>query len=302
MDRIHAMTTFVSVVDSGSISAAARRMNTSTSGVSRTISMLESRLNVNLLIRTTRALRLTDAGSVFYDECRRILTDIERIELLATGTHTAPRGPLTVTAPALLGKMYVVPILTEYLRLCPEVDIDCRLDDRVINLISEGVDVAIRVGELPDSSAQAIQVGKLRRVVCATPAYFAQHGMPHKPKDLAEHVTIHAAGLLGLPEWRFLVDSTPVGVRLRPRLTTSTTESAIAAVKSGFGIASLYAYQVDEALRNGELEIALAEYEPRPLPIHIVHREGMYAAQKVRAFIDLAIKRLRFEDSLNGRL
>jgi DNA-binding transcriptional LysR family regulator len=299
MDRIHAMTTFVSLVDSGGFSAAARRLGTSTSGVSRTIAMLEARLNVSLVARTNRKFQLTDAGRAFYEDAHRILAELERIELLAAGTHAAPRGALTVTAPQLFGKMYVAPVVTEYLTRYPEVHVHCWLVDRVVSLLNEGVDVAIRVGELPDSSEQAIGVGKLRRVVCATPAYFAQHGVPQKPEDLAHHVTIHAAGLFGPPQWRFMTGTTQVGVHLEPRLTTTTTDSVIDAVKSGFGIASLYSYQIEKALQTGELEIALADYEPRPLPVHVVHREGRYAAQKVRNFIDLVVERLRSMDALN---
>ncbi len=294
------MTTFVFVVDGGGISAAARRMDTSISVVSRTLSLLETRLNVSLMIRTTRKIRLTDAGLAFYEDCRRILAQIARVDQLAIGARDDPRGPLTVTAPALFGKTYVAPVVTEYLALCPEVDINCWFVDRVVNLANEGVDVAIRVGELPDSSAQAIGVGKVRRVVCAAPAYFAQHGVPLKPEDVAHHTTIHTAGLFAASEWPFMIDSTPARIRLQPRLTTSTTESAIIAAKSGFGIASLFSYQIEEELRVGKLQIALADYELRPLPVHVVHREGKYATRKVRAFIDLVVERLRSIDSLNG--
>lgn len=293
------MRTFATVVESKGFTAAARKLDISLSVVSRIITELESHLGVRLLTRTTRMVRPTETGMIYYENCKRILGEIDEAELTAAGTHAAPRGQLVLTAPVLFGARHVTPIVVEYLQRYPEVDVNCLWLDRNVNFIDEGVDVGIRIGELPSSSMQAIPVGRVRRVVCAAPSYLAQHGVPTKPEDLLAHTLIHTTGISTLPEWRFMAQGVLKPLRFGPRLATSTNDSAIAAAVAGFGMARVLSYQVAAEVLSGKLQVVLADCEPPPLPIHVIHREGRHAMQKVRAFLDLAIARLRAETSLN---
>ncbi|MET0406502.1 MAG: LysR substrate-binding domain-containing protein [Cystobacter sp.] len=293
------MTTFVSVVETGGISSAARKLEVSPSVVSRMVTELEEHLGVRLLTRTTRLVRLTDAGSAYFENCRRILGELDEAEQSVTGAHSAPRGPLHVTAPVLFGKAYVMPIVLDYLARYPEVDLNCWFLDRVVNMIDEGIDVGIRIGELPSSSLQAVRVGQVRRVLCAAPAYLERQGVPRTPGDLTHHTTLSVNNISQAPEWRFSAEDDPVVMRPRPRLTTTTVDSAIAAAVAGFGITRLLSYQVASPLREGALRLILEDFEPPALPIHVIHREGRHASRKVRAFLDLAIETLRSDDSLN---
>lgn len=298
MDRLQAMTTFVAVVDCGGFASAARKLNQSPPVVTRAVAELEERLGLRLLTRTTRVVRVTDAGDRFAEDCRRILADIEEAETAATGAHAAPRGTLTITAPVLFGQLHVTPILVSYLQQFPEVDARCLFLDRVVNLVEEGIDVAVRIGELPDSSLRATRVGRVRRVLVAAPGYLAAHGWPQRPEDLADHAIVSASGVSPLPEWRFNDGGKPLIQRLQPRLRTTTNDSAIAAAVAGLGITRLLSYQVADQLRSGALQMLLRDFETAPLPVQVVHLEGQRAAQKVRAFIDLAVDRLRDDAAL----
>jgi len=299
MDRLQAMTTFVAVVDSGGFASAARKLNLSPPVVTRAVAELEERLGLRLLTRTTRVVRVTDAGARFADDCRRILGDIEEAETAATGTHAAPRGTLTLTAPVLFGHLYVTPILVDYLQRFPEVDAQCLFLDRIVNVVEEGIDVAVRIGELPDSSLQATRVGRVRRVLVAAPAYLTAHGMPQRPEALAEHTIISASGITPVPEWRFNDGGKPLLQRLHARMRTTSNDSAIAAAVAGLGITRLLSYQVAAHLKTGALQVVLEDFEPAPLPVHVVHHEGRRATQKVRSFIDLAVQTLRTDSALN---
>jgi DNA-binding transcriptional LysR family regulator len=216
-----------------------------------------------------------------------------------SGLHSSPRGRLTITGPVLFGSMYVTPIVTEYLTRYPEVSASCLFLDRVVNLLDEGVDVAVRIGELPDSTMQAIRVGQVRRVICAAPDYLAKHGIPTSPDDLHSHTIVSASSVTPNPEWKLLEKGEPRSIRLQARMITTTNDSAVAAAVSGFGLTRLLSYQVAEHLRNGKLKTVLPEFEPAALPVHVVHREGRQAPQRVRAFLDLAIERLRQDAALN---
>jgi DNA-binding transcriptional LysR family regulator len=293
------MKTFVTVVESGGFTPAARKLDVSLSVVSRIVTELEAHLGVRLLTRTTRLVRPTATGAAYYENCRRILAEIDEAELATTGAHTAPRGKLAITASVLFGRRFVTPIVVEYLRRYPEVDVDCLLIDRNVSFVDEGIDVGIRIGQLPSSSLQAIPVGRVRRVVCAAPEYLARHGVPATPDDLARHTVIQTTGISTLPEWRFMRDGEIAPVRLTPRMATSTNDSAIAAAVSGFGLAGVLSYQIADEVRDGKLRIVLDEFEQPPLPIHVIHREGRHAMYKVRAFIDLAVDTLRGTASLN---
>ena len=192
-----------------------------------------------------------------------------------------------------------MPIALDYLTRYPEVDLSCWFIDRVVNLVDEGLDVGVRIGELPNSSLQASRVGRVRRVVCASPAYLAKHGVPAKPDDLANHATILSSGVSASPEWRFNAKQDQIVTALHPRMTTTTNDSAIAAAVAGFGIARVLSYQVANQLRDGSLQIILEEFEPPALPVNVIHREGRHATQKVRAFLDLVIDTLRGDARLN---
>src|ERR1700754_386337 len=218
MDRLHAMAIFVAVVDEGGFAAAARKMKLSPPVATRAVTELEEVMGVRLLTRTTRVVRVTEVGARYANDCRRILSDVTETEEAATGSHGAVRGRLVVSSSTMFGRMRVVPVVTEYLRRYPDTEVECRFLDRVVNMMDEGVDVAIRIGPLQDSSYQALPVGQVRRVVCASPAYLRQHGTPLTPADLAQHVLISAVGVTPSPDWRFAGAEEPDTVRVRPRL------------------------------------------------------------------------------------
>ena len=293
MDRLHLISTFVAVVDAGGFAGAARKLNISPPVVTRAINELEAHLGVRLLTRTTRVVRVTEAGARYAEDCRQILAQLNEADEAAGGLHASPRGKLTVTAPVGFGALYVTPVVTEYLSIYPEVNVSCWFMDRVVNMLDEGVDIAVRIGELPDSSMQAIRVGKMRLRVCTTPGYLALHGTPATPEDLERHAIIAASGATSTSEWRMSRQGVPGVVKLHPRLVATTSDTAIAAALTGFGLTNVLHYKVEDHLREGRLTTVLGDYEPPPLPVHVLHREGRHASQKARAFIDLAVERLR---------
>jgi DNA-binding transcriptional LysR family regulator len=297
-DRLHLMTVFTAVVDASGFAGAARKLGISPPAVTRAVAELEKQLGVRLLTRTTRAVRVTEAGSRYVEDCRRILADLAAADESVSGLHGAPRGHLLLTAPVLFGAKHVMPIVTEYLNRYPDVSASCRFVDRVVNLMDEGVDIAVRIGELPDSSMKAVRVGKVRRVVCASPGYLEAHGVPQMPGDLTAHSIVAASGVSPTPDWRFVDKGTPLVVKVRARLSTTSNDSAIAAAIAGFGLTRLLSYQIAEPLREGRLKVVLSEFEAAPMPVHLVHHEGRYTSQKARAFIDLAVERLRADPAL----
>lgn len=299
MDKFNLITIFVAVVDTNGFAGAARKLNISPPAVTRAINELENQLDVRLLTRTTRTVRVTDAGARYVEDCRRIIAELVDADESVGGSHGIPRGRLTLTAPMLFGAKFVTPIVTEYLQRYPEVGASCLFLDRVVNMMDEGVDVAIRIGELPDSSMQAIRVGQVRRVICGSPAYLKKHGLPKKPDELQDHSIISASSAMTSPEWKLMVNGEQRTIKLQSRLNTTTNDSAIAAALNGFGLTRLLSYQVAEYLRDGQLKTVLGECEPTMLPIHVVHREGRHASPKARAFIDLAVERLRANTALN---
>lgn len=298
MNHFHLLSTFIAVVDAQGFAGAARKLNMSPPAVTRAINELEAHLGLRLLTRTTRTVRVTDAGERYAQDSRRILAELHEADDSVSGLHAAPRGRLTITAPVLFGSMYVTPVVTEYLGRYPAVSASCLFLDRIVNLLDEGVDVAVRIGELPDSSMQAIPVGQVRRVICAAPAYLAQHGTPRTPDDLHQHSMISVSREMTQPEWRLSKDGAMHNIRLSPQLITTTNDSAITAAVGGFGLTRLLSYQVAEHLRTGRLTAVLTDYEPPALPIHVLHREGRQAPQRVRAFLDLITERLRADVTL----
>jgi DNA-binding transcriptional LysR family regulator len=299
MDKLQAMAVFLAVADEEGFAAAARKMNISPPVVTRAVSDLEQLMGVRLLTRTTRVVRVTDVGARYANDCRRILADVDETEEAATGTHGSVRGRLLITAPVLFGRMYVRPIVIEYLQRYPETEVECRFLDRVVNMMDEGIDVAIRIGPLQDSSYQATRVGQVRRVVCASPDYLKRHGAPATPADLAQHTVISTLGLTPSPDWRFMRGSEPTIVRVRPRLTVMSNDEAIASALDGFGITRVASYMVAQHLSSGRLVEVLRDDETAILPVHVMQHEGLHAAQKVRAFLDMTIKELRGSNAVS---
>jgi DNA-binding transcriptional LysR family regulator len=293
LDRLHLINIFVAVVDHQGFAGAARKLSLSPPAVTRAINELETHLGVRLLNRSTRVVKVTESGERYADQCRVILAQLNEADASASGLNSSPRGRLTLTAPVGFGAMYVTPVVTEYLSRYPEVTASCWFMDRVVNLLDEGVDVGIRIGHLPDSSMQAIRVGSMRLLVCATPAYLEAHGEPGTPDDLDQHIIIAASGPSSTSEWRMSNQGAPSIVKLQPRLITSTSDAAIAAALTGIGLTTMLAYKVAEHLREGRLKTVLDDFEPPALPVHVLHREGRHASQKARSFIDLAVERLR---------
>lgn len=299
MDRFSEMQIYIAVAESEGFSAAARRLNISPPVVTRAVAELEARLGVKLLNRTTRYVRTTEAGQRYLEDARRVLMAADEADEAAIGVNAEPRGHLTVTAPVLFGRMYVMPGIVDYLQKYPDTEISAMFVDRVVNLMEEGVDVALRIGELSDSSFKALRVGTVRRLLCASPDYIEQHGIPCTPEDLSKHKIIVASNLGSTIEWRFTRDIKAFSVRIKPRLTVTSNDSAIEAAVNGVGIARLLSYQIAPELEQEKLKIIMAEYEAPSLPVHIVHREGRHASTKIRSFIDLMASRLRANKSLN---
>jgi len=293
MDQIHLMNVFVAVAEEESFAAAARRMDLSPAAVTRAISALEERLGVKLLLRTTRSVRLTEAGRRYLDDTLNILASITDANEAAAGVNALPKGNLAVTASVLFGKTFVMPCIVRYLRAYPEVDVSAYFLDRVVNLVDEGMDVAVRIGHLPDSGLKALQVGQVRRVLCASPAYLAKNGVPQHPADLLRHTILAASAITPRVDWKFGAPDDPTMVRMKPRLTVSSNDGAIGAALEGLGICRLLSYQVADELADGKLKIVLAPFEEAPLPVHVVHRESKYGSSKVRNFIDMLVDHLR---------
>lgn len=297
MDRLQLMTVFVAVAEEQSFAGGARRLNMSPPAVTRAIAALEDRLGIKLLTRTTRYVRVTDAGQRYLEDARRIINEVDEADEAAAGINAEPRGQLAVTAPVLFGKLFVLPGIVDYLQRYPDMEISAVFLDRIVNLLEEGFDVGIRIGELPDSSMKAIRVGTIRRIVCASPAYLAKHGMPDKPADLANHLVVAASAVSPAIEWKF---AEGLVVRVKPRLTVTSNDSAIAAVLLGMGVTRLLSYQIASYQASGQLQTILSKFEPEPLPIHVIHREGHYASAKVRSFVDLMVAKLRSDQALNS--
>lgn len=295
MDRLDTMRVFVAVAEEQGFASAARRLAMSPPAVTRAVSALEERIGTRLFHRTTRIVRLTEAGTRFLSDCKRILGEIEEAEASAAGSHAEPAGELALTASVMFGRMFVAPLLLDFLAQHPRVTMRTLFVDRIVDLLEEGLDVAVRIAHLPDSSLTARQVGSVRRVVCASPAYLEAHGKPRTPADIARFDTIAFSTVAMRDEWTFAAAAT---IRPPARLIVNTNEVAIAAAVAGYGLARVLSYQIAPELRAGRLKIVLAEFEPPPLPIHIVHLEGRRAAAKVRAFVDFAVDRLRADPSL----
>jgi DNA-binding transcriptional LysR family regulator len=293
MDRLDAMSILLAVVDAGSLSAAARRLGTPLPTVSRKVAELEAHLHTRLLHRTTRQLALTEAGAAYVAACRRILDDVGEAERIATGEYAAPKGELAVTAPIVFGRLHIVPVVAEFLAQYPEIRIRLLLTDRVVHLMEEQIDVALRIGELPDSTLVASRVGTVRSVVCGSPAYLAQHGVPARPEALAVHDCISFDVLESRRAWVFGEGKSTLSVPVISRLEVNTAEAAIAAATLGVGLVRVLSYQVADAVGDGTLRVVLEDHEPAPLPVSLVHKGQTPLPRKLRVFLDFAAPRLQ---------
>ena len=296
MDRIEAMRVFVAALDEGSLAGAGRRLNRSPAAVSRAIAFLENHVGAELLHRTTRSLRLSEAGERYAAACRRILTDLEEADLSALDERSAPRGTLTVSAPPISGEEILRPVIDAYLRAYPAVCVNLVLLDRHTNLVEEGIDVALRVGQLPDSSLIAVRVGgDVRRVIAAAPRYLDAHPRIEEPADLAKHQIVTTTHF-GHDTWVFPPApgaTVARSVHFKPRLVVNSVRTALASAVEGLGVTRLYTYHVAPSVLDGSLRIVLRDAEPPPLPVHLITPQGRTATPKVRAFLDFAAPRLK---------
>ena len=290
MDRIDAMQAFVAVADLHGFAPAARKLGLSASGVTRLIAALEDRLGARLLQRTTRSVTLTDIGTRYLERARRILADVEEAEGSAEGERTRPSGRLVVSAPVGFGRLHVSSVMSAYLKRYPEVFGELRLADRIVNLVEDGVDLAVRIGHLPDSSLVARHVGEMRRIVVASSDYLRQRGEPDTPEAIASHETIQFGAVTASPDWRFVEEGHEIRVACMPRFTTNSADAAIQYAEQGGGLTRVLAYQAAEAIKAGRLKIVLAKFEQPPLPIHVVYPTSRLLSAKVRTFIDLVIE------------
>ncbi|PLP59933.1 LysR family transcriptional regulator [Mesorhizobium loti] len=293
MDRLGSMSLFVTVVEAGSLSAAGRSLGMPLATVSRRLSDLEKHLGTRLLARSTRRLELTEAGRSYLAACRRILEEVEEAEQTAAGEYSQARGELVVTAPIVFGRLHVLPVVVDFLAAYPEVDVRLTQSDTLRRLVEEHIDLAVRIGQLPDSSMIAIRVGSIRRVACASPDYLGAHGVPKTPHELSVHHCVTVERLALPAAWTFTERQREIAVPVRSRLTINTAEAAIDAATAGVGIARVLSYQVADAVRSGTLQLILEDFEPEPWPVSLVHAGRGLLPLKLRAFLDFAAPRLR---------
>jgi DNA-binding transcriptional LysR family regulator len=294
MDRLEAMSILLTAVEAGSLSAAARRLGTPLATVSRKVSDLEAHLKTRLFIRTSRKLALTDAGRSYVEACRRILEEVTEAERAAAGEYSAPKGDLIVTAPAVFGRLHVLPVVTAFLKSYGDINVRLVLADRIVNLLEDHIDLAVRIGSLSDSGLVATRVGAIRQVVCASPAYFAARGVPARPAELGAHDCITSDGLLSPDAWRFPAGRSTATVAVRSRLVVNSAEAAVDAAIAGLGVTRVLSYQAADAIRAGTLAIVLQDFEPAPWPVSLVYPgSGRLLPLKLRAFLDFASPRLK---------
>jgi DNA-binding transcriptional LysR family regulator len=293
MDRLDAMAILVAAVDGGSLSAASRALGMPLATVSRKVADLEAHLRTQLVVRTSRKLALTEAGRAYVAASRRILDEVDDAERAASGEYRVLRGHLTITAPIMFGRLHVEPVVLDFLKAYPDVTVRLMLADHVVNLIEDHIDVAIRIGKLPDSSMVAARLGAVGWVACASPQYLAARGTPETPAALDGHDCIMFEGLYSNNLWRFGRGAQEVTVAIRPHFAVNSADAAIAAASNGAGITRVLAYQVREAVAAGTLRLILRPFEPEPLPVHLVYAAQSQIALKLRAFLDFAAPRLK---------
>ena len=295
MDRIDAMKVFIAALDEGGLRKAGRKLGRSPAAISRSLAFLEARAGVTLLHRTTRSFKLSEAGERYAVACRRIISDLEEADLVAAGERSAPRGTLTITAPVAAGEDILRSVLDAFMDAYPTVSIRLLLLDRPVSLIDEGVDIALRIAHLTDSTHVAIRLGEVRRVLAASPRYLSTHPKIQEPTDLAKHKII-AMTHFGIDSWSFPPvrgSSIPRSVQFSPRFVVNSVRGAIASAVEGRGVTRLFSYHIAEQLSQGRLQILLARDEPPAVPLHLISPQGRLAVPKVRAFVDFAVPRLK---------
>ncbi len=298
MDRLEAVTIFVAVAERESFAEAARHLNRSPAAITRAVAALEEHLQSRLLNRTTRSVSLTDAGARYLESCRRLLAAYDELEAVNVGERVEPRGPINVTAPTMFGRLHVLPLVRSFLDRYPRVDIRLLLLDRTISLVDEGLDLGVRLGPLPDSSLRAVRVGEVRRAVYASPEYIAGHGVPDTPHDLGNHSVVACTAVTPIADrWTFHGPRGVATVAVKPRLIVNTTDAAVDAALAGLGLACIMSYQADPYVAGGCLQAVLVEYQPPPVPIHIVRPAGRHISAKIRLFLDHAAEGLRMKFS-----
>lgn len=293
MDRFEAISTFLAVVEAGGIAATSRKLNIPITTISRKISELEEHLRVPLLTRGMRKLSLTEAGEVFYASSRQVLESLAEAERVASGEYSSPRGSLTITAPIVFGRLHIVPIAVAFRQAYPEIELTLHLVDRVVSILDEHVDLAVRLSDLPDSNLIAVRVGAIQLLICASPGYLAKNGSPSTPEDLLMHDCVSRAGTPWTHEWPLVVGGAVKSMPIRAPLAISTADGQIAAAVAGAGLAQIRCYQIADHLRRAELKLVLRQYEPPPIPVSLVHSAARTPPIKLRAFLDFAGPRLR---------
>ena len=293
MDKLLAMTAFVRIVEKGSLTAAAAALDTSLPSMVRTLAALERDLGVRLLNRTTRRIHLTDEGAQYLERCRAILSIVQETEAALTSGRTELQGKLTITASVLFGRRYVAPIVSDFLQRHPNVTADLLFVDRIVNLVEEGIDVAVRIGHLQDSSLVAVPVGKVRRVVCASPQYLHRHGVPRRPEDIRAHQCVKHTGLAPRNEWQFRIGRRTVATPITSVMSCNEIDSSLSACVNGLGLGMFLSYQVAPHRMSGELRYILEEFETEPAPVQVVYPHSKLLSSKVRAFVDECLSKLR---------
>ena len=293
MDKLGAMQTFVRIVEAGSLTRAADLLDTSLPTVVRTLAALERGLGVTLLKRTTRRIHLTDEGAQYLERCREILAATQEAEEFLTARRTEPVGKLSVTASVLFGRRHLAPILYDFLLRHPKVSAEILFVDRVVNLIEEGIDVAIRIAHLRDSSIVAIPVGRVRRVVCASEQYLRRHGVPRTPEDIRKHRCIRHLGLVPRSEWHFQLDGRDVAVPINTVVTSNDIDSAVDACVKGLGLGVFLSYMVAPYRKSGQLKYVLERFEAESVPVQVVYPQARLMSLRVRAFVDQCVRELK---------
>ena len=293
MDRIEAMSVFLAVAEAGSLSAASRKLRVPLATVSRKISELESHLKARLFTRSNRQIVLTEAGRSFVVACRRIVQDVGEAEREASGEYATPKGQLLLSAPIALGRLYLLPIVTDFLKEHPSIDVRMALVDRRLNLVEERIDVALRVGKLLDSSLVAKKVGSVRRVVCASSDYLDRRGTPKHPGELKDHDCITFENTISSEQWTFDIAKAEKAFPIHSRLIVSTAEAAIDAAVAGLGLTRAIDYQIDAQRRTGAVTLVLEGFKSPPKPVHLIYEGGTHLPLKTRTFLDYAAPRLK---------
>jgi DNA-binding transcriptional LysR family regulator len=294
MDRLEAMSILLTAVETGSLSAAARRLGVPLATVSRKVSDLEAHLRTRLFNRTSRKLTLTDAGRSYVEACKRILEEVTEAERAAAGEYSAPKGDLIITAPVVFGRLHVLPVIAAFLKAYRDINVRLVLADRIVNLLEDHIDLAVRIGPLSDSGLVATRVGTIRQVVCGSPAYFAARGVPERPGELGAHDCITSNGLMPPDVWKFPAGRSAASVAIRSRLVVNSAEAAVDAAIAGLGVTRVLSYQAVDAIRAGSLAVVLQDFEPPPWPVSLVYAGGgRLLPLKLRAFLDFAAPRLK---------